>query len=182
MCGLDSRISKTKYERFRQPCGLQPTACWEALESGKLKVGEREYPVVMNATRSHMEGLEDCSGSCRPKAGILNRKITQVFMEVLIEKEWIWWARWPPRWGGRSWSTGIARQSWRMGCGYGQHCQELGERTFLQIGEARQPSTKSRSTVGRTQVRFGYSCSAAGECAAEAFFCCTTENSHHLEA
>jgi hypothetical protein len=24
--------------------------------------------------------------------------------------------------------------------------------------------------VGRTQVRFGYSCSAAGECAAEAVF------------
>jgi hypothetical protein len=38
-----------------------------------------------------MEGIEDCSGSCRPQAGILNRKITQVLVEVLIEKEWIWW-------------------------------------------------------------------------------------------
>ncbi len=53
-------------------------------------MGEREYPVVMNATRSHVEGLEDCSGSCRPKARTLNRKFTQVFMEVQIEKEWIW--------------------------------------------------------------------------------------------
>ncbi len=43
-------------------------------------------------------------------------------------------------------------------------------------------TTKSRSTVGKTQDRFGYSCSAAGECAAEAIFCCPTENSHHLEA
>jgi hypothetical protein len=34
---------------------------------------------------------EDCSGSCGSRAGILNRKITQVLMEVLIEKEWIWW-------------------------------------------------------------------------------------------
>ncbi len=59
--------------------------------SDKLKVGEREYPVVMNATRSHVERLEDCSGSCRPKAGTLNRKFTQGFMEVQIEKEWIWW-------------------------------------------------------------------------------------------
>jgi hypothetical protein len=39
-----------------------------------------------------MEGIEDCSGSCRPKARILNRKITQIFMEVRIEKEWIWWS------------------------------------------------------------------------------------------
>ncbi len=51
----------------------------------------------------------------------------------------------------------------------------------LQTGEGRLPSTKSRSTVGRTQDRFGYSCSAAGECAAEAIFCCPTENSRHLE-
>jgi hypothetical protein len=47
--------------------------------------------MVMNATRSHMEGIEDCSGSFRPKAGILNRKVTQVFMEVRIKKEWFWW-------------------------------------------------------------------------------------------
>jgi hypothetical protein len=85
-CGLDGRMGKAEYKRFRQPCGIQPTACWEALESEKLNVGEQEYPVVMNATRSHVEGLEDCSESCRPKAGTLNRKFTQVFMEVQIEK------------------------------------------------------------------------------------------------
>jgi hypothetical protein len=84
-------MGKVKFGRFRQPCRIWPTACWEALESSKLKVGELEHPVVMNTTRSHMEGSEDCSGSCRPRAGILNRKITQVLMEVLIEKEWIWW-------------------------------------------------------------------------------------------
>jgi hypothetical protein len=42
--------------------------------------------------------------------------------------------------------------------------------------EVPRPTTKSRITVGRTQVRFGYSCSAAGECAAEAVFCYTAEN------
>jgi hypothetical protein len=41
----------------------------------------------MNTTRSHMEGSEDCSGGCGLQAGILNRKITQVLMEVLIENE-----------------------------------------------------------------------------------------------
>jgi hypothetical protein len=90
MCGLDSRMGKVKFERFQQPCVIQPTACWETLESGKLKVGELEHPMAMNTTRSQMEGTEDCSGSCRPQAGILNRKITQVLMEVLIEMEWIW--------------------------------------------------------------------------------------------
>jgi hypothetical protein len=90
-CGLDSRMGKAKFERFRQPCGIQPIACWEALESGKLKVGELEHPVAMNTTKSRMEGIEDCSGSCRLRAEILNRKITQVLVEVLIEKEWIWW-------------------------------------------------------------------------------------------
>jgi hypothetical protein len=55
--------------------------------------------------------------------------------------------------------------------------QELEERTSPQMGEGLRPSTKSRSTGGRTQVRLSYSYSAAGECAAEAIFCCTTENS-----
>jgi hypothetical protein len=90
-CGLDNRIGKVRYEKFRQPCGIQPAACWGALESGKLKVGELEYPMAVNGTRSHMAGMEDCSGNCGPQARTLNRKITQVLMEVLIEKEWIWW-------------------------------------------------------------------------------------------
>jgi hypothetical protein len=56
MCGGDSRMGKVKFEKFRQPCGIQPTACCEAIKNGKLKVGELEHPVVMNTTRSHMEG------------------------------------------------------------------------------------------------------------------------------
>jgi hypothetical protein len=84
-------MGKVKFEKFRQPCGIQATACWEAVESGKLKVGELEHPVVMNTTRSHMEGREDCFGSCGPQAGLLNKKITQVLVEALIKKEWIWW-------------------------------------------------------------------------------------------
>ncbi len=59
--------------------------------SGRLTVGELEHPVVMNATRSHMGGGEDCSRGCGSQ-GLLDRKITQVLMEVLVEKEWIWWS------------------------------------------------------------------------------------------
>jgi hypothetical protein len=28
VCGLDGRMDRAKYERFCQPCGIQPTACW----------------------------------------------------------------------------------------------------------------------------------------------------------
>ncbi len=54
-------------------------------------------------------------------------------------------------------------------------CQELEVWTFPQPGEALQPSTKSSSKVGEMQVRLGYSCSAAGECAAEAAFKATQQ-------
>jgi hypothetical protein len=91
MCGLDGRMRKVKYEKFRQPCGVQPAACWKALKSGRLKVGEMKYPTTMNQTRSHMTGEEGCSGSCRPQTRALERKIVQVCMEVLVEKDWIWW-------------------------------------------------------------------------------------------
>ncbi len=91
MCGLDGRMRMVRYERFRQPCGIQPDTCWKALESDRLEVGGRKYPVAMNRTRSHMEGVEGCSGSCGRQTRILERKITQVLMEVLVEKDWIWW-------------------------------------------------------------------------------------------
>ncbi len=91
MCGLDGQTKMVKYEKFRQPCEIQPAACWGALESGKLKVGEVEHSAAMNRTRSHMAGMEDCSGKCGLQARTLNRKITQALMEVLVEKEWIWW-------------------------------------------------------------------------------------------
>jgi hypothetical protein len=70
---------------------VQPAACWEALENGRLKIGEMEYPVTMNRTRSHMTGEEGCSGSCRPPATALERKMVQVLMEVLVEEDWVWW-------------------------------------------------------------------------------------------
>ncbi len=38
-----------------------------------------------------MAGEEGCSGSCRQQVGILERKIVQVLMEVLVEESWIWW-------------------------------------------------------------------------------------------
>jgi hypothetical protein len=91
MCGLDGRTKKVKYEKFRQPCGVQPRVCWEALKSGKLKVGEAEYPTTTNQTRSHMAGEERCTGSCGTPVVALERKIVQVLMEVLVEEDWIWW-------------------------------------------------------------------------------------------
>jgi len=90
-CGLGGRTQRIKYEKFRQPCGVQPTACWKALESGKLKVGEIEYPVEMNQTRSHMANEEDCAKGCEKPIVALERKIVQVLMEVLVEEDWIWW-------------------------------------------------------------------------------------------
>jgi hypothetical protein len=82
---------EVKYEKFRQPCGVQPAACWGARKSGRLKVGEAEYPTTMNQTRSHMAGEEGCSGSCKMPVIALERKIVQVLMEVLVEEDWIWW-------------------------------------------------------------------------------------------
>ena len=91
MCGPDGRTRKVRYEKFRQPCGVQPAACWEALRSGRLKVGEAEYPTTINQTRSHMAGEEGCAGSCKTPVVALERKIIQVLMEVLVEEDWIWW-------------------------------------------------------------------------------------------
>ena len=91
MCGVDGRARSVKYEKFQKPCGVQSAACWEALKNGRLKVGEMEYPITMNQTRSHMAGKEGCSGICRPQARALERKIVQVLMEVLVEEDWIWW-------------------------------------------------------------------------------------------
>jgi hypothetical protein len=91
MCGLDGRTRMVKYEKFQQPCGIQQAACWKALENGRLEIGKMEYPATMNQTRSHMAGEEGCSGSCRRQTRVLERKNTQVLMEVLVEKGWIWW-------------------------------------------------------------------------------------------
>jgi hypothetical protein len=90
-CGLGGRTQRAKYEKFRQPCGVQPTACWKALESGQLKVGEMEYPVKVNQTRSHMANEEFCDKGCNEPVTALERRIVQVLMEVLVEEGWIWW-------------------------------------------------------------------------------------------
>jgi hypothetical protein len=89
LCSLDGRSRKVKFEKFLQPCGVQAAACWEAVESGKLKVGELEHPVIMNATRSHLGGVEDCSRGCGHQMGLLDRKVTQVLMESQVKKEWM---------------------------------------------------------------------------------------------
>ncbi len=38
-----------------------------------------------------MTGEEGSSGSCRQQARVLERKVVQVLMEVLVEESWIWW-------------------------------------------------------------------------------------------
>jgi hypothetical protein len=119
MCGPDGRMKVVKYEKFRQPCRVQPTACWEASRSGKLKVGEVEYPTTMNQTRSHMASEDGCAGSCRTPVAFLERKTVQVLMEVLVEEDWIWWNeeknQVPPNPGRQSRSSGEERPSWRTG-------------------------------------------------------------------
>ena len=104
-------------QKFRQPCGVQPAACWEALRSGKLKVGEAEYSTTINQTRSHMAGEEGCAGSCGTPVVALERKIVQVLMEVLEEEDWIWWnekrTKWPPNPGRRPLSSGVEKPCWR---------------------------------------------------------------------
>ncbi len=50
-----------------------------------------EYPVAMNGTRNHMAGVEGCSGSCGGQTRTLERKVTQVLIEFLVKKDWIWW-------------------------------------------------------------------------------------------
>ncbi len=84
-------MRKVKYEKFRQPCKMQPAACWEAPKNGRLKIGEMEYPVTMNQTRSHMAGEERCPEGCWQQVRALERKMVQVLVEVLVEEDWIWW-------------------------------------------------------------------------------------------
>jgi hypothetical protein len=43
-----------KFEKFRQPCGVEATACQEAPRTGLLKIGKMEHAVAMNMTKSHL--------------------------------------------------------------------------------------------------------------------------------
>jgi hypothetical protein len=47
--------------------------------------------MTMNQTRSHMTNEEECTKGCGTPVVALERKIVQVLMEVLVEKDWIWW-------------------------------------------------------------------------------------------
>jgi hypothetical protein len=157
-----------KYKKFQQPCGIQPAACWKALENGRLEIGKMEYPATMNQTRSHMAGEEGCSGSCRRQTRVLERKITQVLMEVLVEKGWIWWNAEKGRAATESGkvTTVLRKPFWRMGYGYGSQetmvpsWQELEERTFPETGEGQLPSTSQESTG---PVRLLLQCSEGAE-------------------
>jgi hypothetical protein len=40
-----------------------------------------------------MGGDEDCPQGCGHRVKFLDRKVTQILMEILIEKEWIWWSK-----------------------------------------------------------------------------------------
>jgi hypothetical protein len=93
LCSSDGRSRKVKFEKFRQPCGIRAAACWEAIETGKLKIGKLEHTVIMNATRSHLEEGEDCSRGCGYRVEFLDRMVTQVLMEILVKKEWTWWSK-----------------------------------------------------------------------------------------
>ncbi|MFN9908452.1 MAG: hypothetical protein ACK56F_20375, partial [bacterium] len=56
-----------------------------------MKVGEMEYPVKVNQTRSHMANEEFCDRGCNEPVTSLERRMVQVLMEVLVEEDWIWW-------------------------------------------------------------------------------------------
>jgi hypothetical protein len=38
-----------------------------------------------------MANEEDCAKGCGKPVAALERKIVQVLMEVLVEKDWVWW-------------------------------------------------------------------------------------------
>ncbi len=38
-----------------------------------------------------MAGEEGCPERCRQQAWVLERKIVQIGMEILVEEDWIWW-------------------------------------------------------------------------------------------
>ncbi len=59
--------------------------------TGVLRIGTMEHTVTRNMTRSHMGGDDDCPQACGHRMKIPDRKVTQILMEILVRKEWIWW-------------------------------------------------------------------------------------------
>jgi hypothetical protein len=179
LCRPDGHPRSVKFENFRQPCGVEAAACKEAARTRLLMIVKMEHAVVMNMTRSHMGGDEDCPQGWGHRTKFLYRKINQILMEILIEKEWVWCieaARTVTTMSGKTalvrqpWSARPVRWSWRSGSVCGRRCQELERWSFPQPGEALDLSTKSRTINGRMQIWSGYSSCAAGECAADAAF------------
>jgi hypothetical protein len=90
LCSPDGHPRSVKFENFRQLCGVEAAASKEAARTGLLKIGKMEHAVVMNMTRNHMGGDEDCPQGWGHQKKFLDRKIIQILMEILIEKERVW--------------------------------------------------------------------------------------------
>jgi hypothetical protein len=111
LCGPDGHSRAVSFEKFRQPCRVEAAACKEAARTWLLKVGKMEQTVVMNRTRSHMGGDEDCPQGCGQRIKSLDRKVTQILLEVLIEKEWIWWSKTAKRIATTSGKIALVREN-----------------------------------------------------------------------
>jgi hypothetical protein len=105
-----------------------------------LKIGKLEHAVIMNATRSHLGGGEDCPQGCGYRVEFLDRKVTQVLMEILVRKVWIWWSKTARRITTVLGKIALVREGGQAvmedGCGCGRWCQKLRRWSFLQPGEA----------------------------------------------
>ncbi len=126
LCSSDGRSRKVKFEKFRQPCGIQAAACWEAVETGKLKIGKLEHVVIMNAMRSHLGGGEDCSQGFGYQIEFLDRKVTQVLMKILVKREWIWWSETVGKVTSMSGEMAPVKWSWGTDCVCGQVLSRVG--------------------------------------------------------
>jgi hypothetical protein len=93
LCGTNGRSRAVKFEKCQQPCVTEAAPCREAAKTKILKVGKLEHAVIMNETRSQLGGDEDCHRGCGYRVEFLDRKVTQVLMEILVKKEWIWWSK-----------------------------------------------------------------------------------------
>jgi hypothetical protein len=169
---------------------------------------ERTHPPV----RGRPQGGEECGPSCRERRTLWKEELSSLstLLAVITPSEGAESGGepgWYTKWNGEPGMEGILNMDywmvlpvivmvvtglimrirrhlgevWKPGDD-GSILARVGEPTFPWTGEGQLPRTSQESAAGRTQVRLGYSCSAAGECAAEAIFCCPAENSHHLKS
>ncbi len=128
--------------------------------------------------------MKTAPGGCGPQTGLLNRKITQVLMEVLIEREWIWWNEAA---GKVATALGVTASVFREG----RVVMEDGLRVWStpsRVGSVNLPADgggpaafKINSGRNAGPVRLLLQCSG-GVCRGSCFFGYTAENSHHLTA